>query len=226
MSTEKKVSNPGPLGLLGFGCTTILLNLHNVGLTELSVVILAMGVAVGGLAQLVAGIFEFAHGNTFTGTAFVSYSMFWWSLVIIWINPFSAAGIAGADGLSMGFYLLLWGLYTLAMFIGTLKHNRATQAIFGTLVILFFLLAIENFTGSHTVRQNLPGQQLQIVPGASSEGLAVPEGRRAVPGGHVVVPVQITDGHQRERRAASSLCSFEYFLSFIGEGVKINDWTF
>ena len=151
MSTEKKVSNPGPLGLLGFGCTTILLNLHNVGLTELSVVILAMGVAVGGLAQLVAGIFEFAHGNTFTGTAFVSYSMFWWSLVIIWINPFSAAGIAGADGLSMGFYLLLWGLYTLAMFIGTLKHNRATQAIFGTLVILFFLLAIENFTGSHTV---------------------------------------------------------------------------
>lgn len=151
MSTEKKVSNPGPLGLLGFGCTTILLNLHNVGLTELSVVILAMGVAVGGLAQFAAGIFEFAHGNTFTGTAFVSYSMFWWSLVIIWINPFSAAGIADGDSVSMGFYLLLWGLYTLAMFIGTLKHNRATQSIFGTLVILFFLLAIENFTGSHTV---------------------------------------------------------------------------
>lgn len=145
------VSNPGPLGLLGFGTATILLNIHNAGITELSIVILAMGICLGGMAQVIAGIFEFVHGNTFGGTAFTSYGLFWWSLVLIWINPFKEAGIAGTDSLSMGFYLLIWGVYTALMFIGTLKHNGATQFVFASLAILFFLLAIEHFTGSHAV---------------------------------------------------------------------------
>lgn len=86
MSTEQK-SNPGPLGLLGFGMTTILLNLHNAGVIELSAVIAAMGFAMGGTAQIIAGILEFRNGNTFGGTAFTAYGFFWWSLVFIWSNP-------------------------------------------------------------------------------------------------------------------------------------------
>ncbi|MBQ6835325.1 MAG: acetate uptake transporter [Lachnospiraceae bacterium] len=150
MSTEmKKLANPGPLGLLGFGMTTILLNIHNAGFLPLSIVIVAMGIAMGGLAQIIAGIRELVQGNTFGGTAFTAYGLFWWSLVLIWVNPFE--GMAAADPISMGFYLLLWGIFTFFMFIGTLKHNRATQVVFGSLTILFILLALGDFTGNHGI---------------------------------------------------------------------------
>ena len=153
MSTDvkAKIANPGPLGLLGFGMTTVLLNLHNAGLLPLSVVIVAMGIALGGLAQIIAGIRELCQGNTFGGTAFTAYGLFWWSLVIIWWNPFAAAGIEVASKVAMGYYLLLWGLFTAFMFVGTLKHNRATQVVFGSLTILFALLALGDFTGNHTI---------------------------------------------------------------------------
>ena len=89
MSAElkSKVANPGPLGLLGFGMTTILLNLHNAGFLPLSIVIVAMGICLGGLAQIIAGIRELCQGNTFAGTAFTAYGLFWWSLVLIWVIP-------------------------------------------------------------------------------------------------------------------------------------------
>ncbi len=147
---KQKVSNPGPLGLLGFGMTTVLLNLHNAGFLPLSIVIVAMGIAMGGLAQIIAGIFELKQGNTFGGTAFTAYGLFWWSLVLIWVNPFAEAGIGG-DVTTLAWYLLLWGIFTLFMFIGTLKHNKATQVVFGSLTVLFFLLAMGDFTGNHTI---------------------------------------------------------------------------
>ena len=94
MSTEQQAKcNPGPLGLLGFGMTTVLLTLHNAGIIGLSAVIAAMGFALGGAAQIIAGILEFRNGNTFGGTAFTAYGFFWWSLVAIWSNPFGA-GVA------------------------------------------------------------------------------------------------------------------------------------
>ena len=144
-----KVANPGPLGLLGFGMTTVLLNLHNAGLLPLSIAIVAMGIALGGLAQIIAGIRELCQGNTFAGTAFTAYGLFWWSLVLIWVNPFD--GINAATPTDMGYYLLLWGIFTAFMFVGTLKHNRATQVVFGSLTILFMLLALGDFTGNHTI---------------------------------------------------------------------------
>ena len=151
MSAElkTKAANPGPLGLLGFGMTTVLLNLHNAGLLPLSIAIVAMGIALGGLAQIIAGIRELCQGNTFGGTAFTAYGLFWWSLVLIWINPFE--GVAAATKTDMGYYLLLWGIFTAFMFIGTAKHNRATQVVFGSLTVLFLLLAVGDFTGNHTI---------------------------------------------------------------------------
>ena len=150
-ATATKIANPGPLGLLGFGMTTVLLNLHNAGFLPLSIVIVAMGVALGGLAQIIAGIRELKQGNTFAGTAFTAYGLFWWSLVLIWVNPFADAGIEAASKVAMGWYLLLWGIFTGFMFIGTLTHNRITQIVFGSLTILFILLALGDFTGNHTI---------------------------------------------------------------------------
>ena len=150
-NTANKIANPGPLGLLGFGMTTVLLNLHNAGLLPLSIVIVAMGVALGGLAQIIAGVRELKQGNTFAGTAFTAYGLFWWSLVLIWVNPFAQAGIDAASKVAMGYYLLLWGIFTGFMFVGTLKHNRATQVVFGSLTVLFVLLAVGDFAGNHTI---------------------------------------------------------------------------
>jgi succinate-acetate transporter protein len=147
--SEVKIANPGPLGLLGFGMTTVLLNLHNAGLLPLSVVIVAMGFALGGAAQIIAGIMEFKKNNVFGATAFTAYGFFWWSLIFIWCNPF---GNTAADPISLGFYLLLWGIFTLFMSIGTLKHNRATRVVFFSLTALFFLLAIGDFTGIIAIR--------------------------------------------------------------------------
>ena len=152
MSTvTTKTANPGPLGLLGFGMTTVLLNLDNAGFLPLSIVIVAMGIALGGLAQIIAGIRELKQGNTFAGTAFTAYGLFWWSLVLIWVNPFADAGIEAASKVALGWYLLLWGIFTGFMFIGTLTHNRATQVVFGSLTVLFILLALGDFTGNHTI---------------------------------------------------------------------------
>ena len=146
--SEAKIANPGPLGLLGFGMTTVLLNLHNAGVLPLSVVIIAMGFALGGAAQIVAGIFEFKKNNLFGATAFTAYGFFWWSLIFIWCNPF---GNTAADPISMGYYLLLWGIFTLFMSIGTLKHNRVTQIVFFSLTALFLLLSISDFTGIEAI---------------------------------------------------------------------------
>ena len=131
--------------------TTVLLNLHNAGFLPLSIAIVAMGIAMGGLAQIIAGIRELKQGNTFGGTAFTAYGLFWWSLVLIWVNPFADAGIEAASKVAMGWYLLLWGIFTGFMFIGTLTHNRITQIVFGSLTVLFLLLALGDFTGNHTI---------------------------------------------------------------------------
>lgn len=143
-------ANPAPLGLMGFGMTTILLNIHNAGFFELNAMILGMGIFYGGLAQVIAGIMEFKKNNTFGTTAFTSYGFFWLSLVALNMIPLMGYGEA-ANSLSMSAYLFMWGLFTLFMFIGTLRINAALQVVFGTLTILFFLLAIANFTGSSLI---------------------------------------------------------------------------
>jgi len=140
-------ANPAPLGLLGFGMTTVLLNLHNAGFYELNSMVLAMGICYGGLAQIIAGIMEWKKGNTFASTAFVSYGLFWLSLVTLIVLAKLGWG-ASSNDVAMAAYLAMWGLFTAVMFLGTLRLNRALQIVFGTLTILFFMLAIGDFTAA------------------------------------------------------------------------------
>jgi succinate-acetate transporter protein len=137
-------ANPAPLGLLGFGMTTVLLNLHNAGFYNLNTMILGMGLCYGGLAQVVAGIQEWKKGNTFGATAFTSYGFFWLSLVALLMLPGTAT-----DKTATASYFFVWGLFTLGMFIGTLKINKALQVVFGTLVVLFFLLFLRDATATN-----------------------------------------------------------------------------
>lgn len=143
-STSNCIANPACLGLLAFGLTTMLLAFHNLGFYGLDSTILCMGIFYGGLAQVIAGIFEFKKGNTFGATAFTSYGFFWLSFVFINTD---LMGMPPADGVSLGAYFAMWGVLTLFLFIGTLKGNRALQAVFLTLTLLFFAVAIKDFTG-------------------------------------------------------------------------------
>ena len=153
MIIKDTTSNPAPLGLLGFGMTTVLLNLHNAGLYELNSMIIGMGIFVGGLAQVIAGVQEWKKNNTFGATAFTAYGFFWISLVTIWLLPKTAMGAdLKSSETAMGWYLSMWGIFTLGMFIGTLKLSRTLQIVFGTLVILFFLLALGDFTGNKSIK--------------------------------------------------------------------------
>lgn len=143
-SNTDNTANPAPLGLLGFGMTTILLNIHNAGFTPLSSAILGMGIFVGGLAQVIAGVQEWKKNNTFGATAFTAYGFFWLALVAIWTLP-KMNLTSASDELTMGFFLGLWGLFTLGMWIGTFRLNKMLQVVFGTLTLLFFLLAARDF---------------------------------------------------------------------------------
>jgi len=146
VAEENLLSNPAPLGLMGFGMTTVLLNLHNAGLFDLGSMILAMGIFYGGLAQVFAGLMEFRRGNTFGTTAFCSYGLFWLSLVAIILLP-SALDVPSPSKVAMASYLFMWGLFTFMMFLSTLKISRASQVVFLSLAILFWLLALGEVTG-------------------------------------------------------------------------------
>ena len=158
--------NPAPLGLLAFGMTTVLLNLHNAGFFELNSMILAMGLCYGGLAQVIAGIMEWKKGNTFATTAFISYGFFWLSLVALLLLPATGASKA-PDETAMAAYLAMWGLLTAGLFVGTLKINRALQVVFATLVVLFLLLAIGDYTAAGPAFRHFTGFE-GIVCGAAA----------------------------------------------------------
>jgi succinate-acetate transporter protein len=150
-ASKEGIANPAPLGLCAFGTTTVLLNLHNAGLFEMSSMILAMGIFYGGIAQVIAGIIEAKKNNTFGLTAFTSYGLFWLSLVAILVMP-KMGWIAAPSEHAMVAYLAVWGVFTLLLFFGTLKLSRALQFVFATLTILFFLLAIGDYSGNSSIK--------------------------------------------------------------------------
>jgi uncharacterized protein len=161
MKADVVLANPAPLGLLGFGMTTILLNLANAQVYPLQSTVLAMGVFFGGFAQIVAGLLEFRKGNTFGMTAFLSFGFFWETFVFIFILP-GLTGLAGfaPSNTGLGYYVFFWGLFTLAMFVGTLRLNGALMSVFGTLFILFFLLAAGFWTNnSNTTLAQITGYE-------------------------------------------------------------------
>ena len=144
-------ANPAPLGLFGFGMTTVLLNLHNAGIFEMNSMILAMGIFYGGIAQVIAGILESKKNNTFGMTAFISYGFFWLTLVGLIVMP-KLGWIPAASANGMIAYLIMWGIFTLLLFFGTLKISKALQFVFATLTIFFFLLAAGDATGNASLK--------------------------------------------------------------------------
>jgi len=182
-----KLANPAPLGLLGFGMTTVLLNLHNAGLLDAASLgmIFSMGIFYGGLAQIFAGMWEMKKGNTFGATAFTSYGLFWLSLVALKLFPVFG-WTASASGMALVAYLAMWGLFTLFMTVGALNLNRALVVVLASLTVLFFLLALGDATGIGTVT-TIAGYE-GIFCGFSAIYLAIAEVLNEVYG-RVVLPI-------------------------------------
>ena len=137
-------SNPAPLGLAGFALTTWLLSMINAGwyTGDAMNMVLAVALAFGGTAQMIAGAMELPRGNTFGATAFISYGAFWWSfaLFVLFLHDKVPTSF-------VGWYLFLWGVFTFYMWIASLKAPRALQLVFLALWITFFLLAAGDWTG-------------------------------------------------------------------------------
>jgi len=141
-----KLANPAPLGLAGFGLTTCVLSAINAGLLphDAVPVVVPLAFAYGGVAQIIAGILEFRTGNTFGMVAFTSYGLFWWWFALLqwtigagWLKPPPASGVATV--------LLMWGVFTLLLWIVTFRASKAVWSIFLLLWITFFLLAVGDF---------------------------------------------------------------------------------
>lgn len=184
MTTSTKIANPAPVGLLGFGMTTILLNIHNAGFFPISAMILAMGIFYGGLAQIIAGLLEYKRGNTFGFTAFLSYGMFWLTLVFLILAPKWGIADKTEEGF-MAWYLFVWGLFTWGMFFGTRNKSQVLRFVFASLTLLFFLLAARDWTALPIMGQ-IAGWE-GIICGASAFYLGIAElledarGRKILP---------------------------------------------
>jgi succinate-acetate transporter protein len=165
-----KLANPAPLGLTGFALTTWMLSMVNAGwFAGTSVpLVLASALAFGGTAQFAAGLMEMPRGNTFGLVAFCAYGAFWWSFALF-VLFFATSVPAGF----VGWWLVMWGVFTFYMWVGSLALNRALQFVFLALWITFFLLGAADLTGILSLK--LVGGYMGLVTAALAFYLAAAE---------------------------------------------------
>jgi succinate-acetate transporter protein len=145
------IADPAPLGLAAFALTTFVLSFVNTGLFKVEPVVFGLALAYGGIAQLAAGMWEFAKGNTFGATAFSSYGAFWISFWYLTTQADLSGGTASEVGNSIGLFLLAWGLFTLYMTFAASRVSTAVLAVFVLLTATFGFLAWGEFAASDTI---------------------------------------------------------------------------
>jgi uncharacterized protein len=156
-------ANPAPLGLCAFGMTTLLLSLHNAGLTGLSSTIIAMALLYGGIAQVMVGIMEWKKKNSFGMLTFGSFGFFWISFATLLMLP--ALNLAKApQPVDLAAFLAIWGIFALGLFICTLRMHRLLQITLAAVVLLVALLVAAQLTGNALIL--MLGGMVGIIAGA------------------------------------------------------------
>jgi hypothetical protein len=157
MADEQKsvFANPGPLGLIGFGLTTVMLSLINAGVLPPGgePAVLPLAFAFGGLIQMIAGVMEFRTGNTFGTVVFLSYGAFWWWFAFLVLLGKNGVLDLTQAGSTIAVTLIGWGVFTLCMWIATFRMTKAQWGVFLTLWITFFLLGFGGLLGEHRLTQ-------------------------------------------------------------------------
>lgn len=148
MADDVGFADPAPLGLVGFGLTTVLLSLVNAGIfgVDLEMVVIPMAIAYGGTIQLIAGVMEYRNGNRFGTTAFTSYGAFWWWFALLFLFQ-NNGWIPQVSTSAIGVALIMWGVFTTYMWIATFKLNWGLFAVFLALSVTFYLLGFGDFLG-------------------------------------------------------------------------------
>jgi len=141
------VADPGPLGLAAFALTTFVLSMYNAGILDAKgePIVFGLALAYGGLAQLLAGMWEFRTGNTFGAVAFTSYGAFWLSFWAF-VQFYEKSVPADVAGQAVGVYLVAWGVFTTYMLVASLRTTAAIATVFALLALTFILLGIGNWT--------------------------------------------------------------------------------
>jgi succinate-acetate transporter protein len=142
-AASMSIADPAPLGLAAFALTTFVLSFFNAGIVDSAgePIVLGLALAYGGVAQVLAGMWEFRNNNTFGATAFTSYGAFWlsfWAFVTFFADEVPD----GAAGNAVGLYLIGWGIFTAYMLIASFRTTAAVMAVFALLTVTFFLLGI------------------------------------------------------------------------------------
>jgi uncharacterized protein len=156
-------ANPAPLGLCAFGMTTLILSIHNMGLTALASPIIAMAIFFGGLAQVIVGTMEWKKNNTFGLLTFGSFGFFWICFATLLMLP--GLGLSKAPGpVELAVFLGLWGIFAFGLFICSLKMHKTLQITLLALVVTFFLLVAAQLTGSSMIL--VAGGVIGVITGA------------------------------------------------------------
>ncbi len=194
-SKAPPLADPAPLGLMGFATTTFVLSLVNIGVIKVGgdvKVVIGLAVFYGGLAQLLAGMWEFRNGNTFGATAFTSFGAFWLSFAALLIPGFGIAfGLAeGPSATAVGWYLIGWAIVTGLLTLGTFRLNGALVVVFVLLFIAFILLAIGFFNGSgFGVGITAIGGWVGVLTAIAAWYTALAGILRGVSGGKIALPI-------------------------------------
>jgi succinate-acetate transporter protein len=151
-TVPEAIADPAPLGLAAFALTTFVLSFFNAGLVSDGgePIVFGLALAYGGLAQVLAGMWEFKNNNTFGATAFTSFGAFWLSLFAY--EQFFAGNVPAANaGDAVGLYLIAWGIFTAYMWIASFRVSVAVNLVFLLLAPTFIVLGIGDAAGNETI---------------------------------------------------------------------------
>lgn len=143
---NEKTANASPLGSLGFGMTTILYSIVGAGFFNMNTMLITMAIFLGGATQIIAGLLEYKKGNTFGYVSYTMFGLYWLTAAMLTVMPLFTP-ISEAESLFMGWFYLLWTVFTAMLYAQTLKMDKLTNVIFLTVVILFGTITLSSFTG-------------------------------------------------------------------------------
>ena len=172
------IADPAPLGLGAFALTTFLLSLANAGIMPAKAEPIVFGVALayGGIAQILAGMWEFRKSNVFGATVFTSYGAFWLSFWA-YVTFYAPEVPAELHGTAAGWFLISWGIFTTLMLVAALRTTAVLALLFAVVAVVFFLLGLGALSGKPRADRD------RRIPGHHRRGpgvVPVPRGYRRI----------------------------------------------